>query len=170
MSDERHPLPALDRRAADAMWADYARASPATVRASAEYTVEAFGDSVELADALLAEVLHGSKRATAELVDAHIADGDALPRVGSHWVVCDGTGAPRLILRSIELRIGTFSSVDAQFAYDEGEDDRTLESWQREHRRYWQRTCAARGTVFSEESDEIMLERFRVVWPPEHAD
>ena len=43
------------------------------------------------------------------------------------------------------------------------------ESWQREHRRYWQRTSAARGATWSED-DLIVFERFAIVWPPELAD
>ncbi|GGE88975.1 RNA-binding protein [Mycetocola zhadangensis] len=151
------------------MWEAYATAFPDSVRACPDYTIEAFGDSAELADALLGQVLHGSKRATSELTEAFLADGDPLPRVGSHWVVCDGAGRPRIIVRSTELRIETFDTVDAAFAFDEGEGDRSLESWRREHRRFWERTCAARGAIFSER-DEIVLERFRVVWPPDLAD
>ena len=92
-----------------------------------------------------------------------------MPRIGSHWIACDSTGAPRIVIRSVELRVGAFDSVDAEFAAAEGEDDLSLESWQREHRRYWTRVAAARGAVWSEE-DEIVFERFAVVWPPEHAD
>lgn len=169
MTAQPTPVGTLHLAAATRMWEEYSAASPRAVRTCPDYTVESFGDSAELADALLSEVLHGSKRATSELADAFLYDGDSLPRVGSHWVVCDGSGTPRIILRTVELRIGTFDSVDAAFAFDEGEDDRSLESWRREHRRYWERTCRARGTVFSEQ-DEIVFERFRVVWPPEQAD
>ena len=165
----RQRLPAPDEQAARQMWADYARAHPRAVAAGPEHTVEHFGDSPRLADELLGLVLRGVKRATAELVDEFAARGDALPRVGSHWIACDGTGAPRVVLRTTELRIGTFDTVDAQFAHDEGEDDRSLESWRTEHRRYWQRGAAARGRTWSEE-DEIVLERFRVVWSPALAD
>ena len=73
------------------------------------------------------------------------------------------------MLRSTELRLGTIGDADEDFSRDEGEDDRTLQSWLREHRRYWERTCAARGEVFSDEH-EIVVERFRVVWPPEISD
>ncbi|MBG6179375.1 hypothetical protein IWX62_000550, partial [Arthrobacter sp. CAN_A1] len=45
----------------------------------------------------------------------------------------------------------------------------SLESWRREHRRYWTRVSAAQGRHWSE-SDDIVFERFSVVWPPEHAD
>ena len=162
------PTP-VDRDAAAVMWQAYAATHPEVVSAAPDYTVERFGDSDALADELLAPVLEGPKRATAALVDDFVAEGERLPRVGSHWIACDGSGRPRVVIRSMELRIATFDDVDAAFAHDEGEDDRTLESWRANHRRYWQRTCTARGVTWSE-SDEIVLERFRVVWPPEHAD
>lgn len=151
------------------MWEDYRAAHPNAVLASPEYTVEHFGDSVRLADELLGIVLSGRKRATADLVAEFVARGDQVPRIGSHWIACDGSGIPRIIIRSTELRIGPFGSVDAAFAADEGEDDGSLESWPREHHRYWTRVMAARHAVWSED-DEIVLERFTVVWPPEHAD
>ena len=169
MPDHELPAAAPDLAAGAVFWTEYSAAHPDAVRTCPEYTVEHFGDSARLADSLLHEVTHGAKRATAELADQYAADGDPLPRVGSHWVACDSTGVPRVILRSIELRLGSFGSVDEAFAFDEGEDDRTLSSWRREHSRYWTRTCAARGVVWSED-DEIVLERFTVVWPPELAD
>ena len=45
---------------------------------------------------MLEAVIGGPKRATAALV-AEFADGDEeLPRIGSHWICCDGSGHPRL--------------------------------------------------------------------------
>lgn len=169
VTENERPAAAPDVARAAEFWAAYAAANPEAVRTAPEYTVEHFGDSARLADELLREVTHGAKRATAELAEQFALDGDSLPRVGSHWIACDSTGTPRVILRSIELRLGTFDTVDDAFAWDEGEDDRTLASWKREHARYWTRTCAARGAEWSE-NDEIMFERFRVVWPPELAD
>lgn len=166
---ERTPPAPLDTVAAARMWAEYAAAHPEAVGVAPEHTVDRFGDSAELADELLALVLNGAKRATADLVAEFAARGETLPRVGSHWVACDGAGVPRAVLRSTELRLGTIGDADETFARDEGEDDRTLESWLREHRRYWERTCAARGATFTDE-DEIVFERFRVVWPPRVAD
>lgn len=151
------------------MWESYAAAHPEAVAATGEYTVEHFGDSKDLANELLALVISGRKRATAELVADFIARGDQMPRIGSHWIACDGDGAPRIIIRSTELRIGPFRSADAAFAVDEGEDDGTLASWQREHRRYWTRVSTARGSQWSED-DDIVFERFTVAWPPELAD
>lgn len=169
MNDDRVPAAPVDQEAATVMWSEYAAAHPAAVRLCPEYTVEHFGDSAALAYDLLRAVTHGQKRATSELAAEFPARGESIPRVGSHWIACDGAGVPRVVLRSIELRLGSFASADARFAHDEGEDDRSLESWRIEHRRYWERGCAARGTKWSED-EEIVFERFSVVWPPQHAD
>jgi uncharacterized protein YhfF len=162
-------LPAVDTAAAGLFWSDYAAACPEAVRICPDYTVERFGDSAALADELLRAVTEGTKRATSELADEFLAAGAGLPRIGSHWIACDATGIPRVILRTVELRLGPFASADEAFARDEGEDDRSLASWQAGHRKYWTRIRARRGMEWTE-ADEIVFERFRVVWPPELAD
>lgn len=169
MTAQDLPADSPDAEAGAAFWAEYAAAHPDAVRACSEYTVEHFGDSARLADELLRQVTHGAKRATSELTAAFAAQGDELPRIGSHWIACDSTGVPRIIMRSTEFRLGTFASADESFAWDEGEGDRSLASWRRQHATFWTRTCAARGTVWRED-DEIVFERFRVVWPPHLAD
>jgi uncharacterized protein YhfF len=157
----------LDRTGALRMWREYAAATGRPV--DEELAVERFGDTASLADDLLRLVLTGRKRATAGLVADFLADGEPLPRIGGHWVVCDGSGVPRCVLRTTELRLGPSSSVDDAFAWDEGEDDRTRDSWLREHERYFRRTQAARGEEWSDDL-EVVFERFRVVWPAEVAD
>ena len=92
----------LDRAAARRMWGEYAATVPDLVDQEMP-VVEWFGDSPELADELLAFVLSGTKRATAGLVAEYAAEQEPLPRVGDHWVVCDGSGAPRAVLRAVEL-------------------------------------------------------------------
>ena len=165
----RSPLPPMDRAGAAELWSAYCTAHPELVACQDDPPVEAFGDSVELADELLALVLHGPKRATAGLVAEFTADEEPLPRIGGHWIVCDGRGVPQAVLRTVGLRLGVVESVDDAFAWDEGEGDRTRDDWLRGHRGYWQRVCRARGVEFSED-EEVVFERFRVVWPPEHAD
>ena len=155
--------PPLDLEAADRLWRAYAAAHPELATDAEPPTVDRFGDGAELTDELLNLVLHGPKRATAGLVAEYEADGTPLPRIGSHWIPCDSTGRPRAILRSIELRIGPFTSVDAAFAFDEGEGERTLESWRDDHRRYWTRAGQRLGFEWSEDM-EIVFERFEVVW------
>jgi uncharacterized protein YhfF len=160
---DRMPNAPVDHAAAEALWEAYRAARPDRATDSEPPSVEVFGDHPELTDELLGLVLDGTKRATASLVAEFAAEGQPLPRIGSHWIACDSTGRPRVILRSTELRVATFDDVDERFAFDEGEDDRTLESWRENHRRYWQRVAPAAGFEWTPQH-EIVLERFEVAW------
>jgi uncharacterized protein YhfF len=157
----------LDRTAALAMWREYLASTGQPP--GEEPAVERFGDSASLADELLALVLAGTKRATAGLVVDFLDAGEPLPRVGGLWVACDGSGAPRCVLRTVELRLGPLASVDDAFAWDEGEGDRTRADWLRQHERYFRRILPARGRAW-DDALEVVFERFRVVWPPDVAD
>ncbi|MGY1738970.1 ASCH domain-containing protein [Geodermatophilus sp. SYSU D00684] len=157
------------REEAAAMWAAYTASRPAGGPPEDEPPVERFGDSRALADELIGLVLAGTKRATAGLVADFAQAGEPLPRIGGHWIACDGEGRPRAVLRSTELRVGRLDSVDDAFALDEGEGDRTRASWLEGHRRYFTRTQEARGQAW-DDALEVVFERFRVVWPPEVAD
>jgi uncharacterized protein YhfF len=112
----------------------------------------AFGDSPALADELLALVLAGRKTATCTT-----PDDPNLSRVGERWIVLDGRGEPRCVIETTELTQRRFDEVDEGFAYDEGEGDRSLESWCRDHRAYFGRL----GKF--EEGMTVVCERFRVV-------
>ncbi|MDU0312497.1 ASCH domain-containing protein [Phycicoccus sp. M110.8] len=161
------PVP-IDHAAGAAMFAAYREATPG-LPPEDDLVVACFGDSPELADELIAFVVDGPKRATAGLVAGYAADSEALPRIGSHWVACDGSGRPRAVLRATELRVGPLHSVDEQFAWDEGEYDRTLATWLDGHRTFFRRECERIGVEFSDDL-EVCFERFRVVWPPALAD
>ena len=54
-------------------------------------------------------------------------------------VVLDGSGRPRAVLRTLELTQRRFGEVDAVFAFDEGEGDRSLDHWRAAHQRYFTR-------------------------------
>ncbi len=111
-----------------------------------------FGDSPELADELAQLVLAGKKTAT-----CWAAVEGPLSHVGERMVMLDGGGCPRAVLETVELTQRRYDEVDAAFAYDEGEDDRSLEAWRRAHRNYFTR----KGQF----APDMMLycERFRVV-------
>lgn len=153
------------------LWQDYIADHPD--HAGETPPVEPFGDSPEMADELLALVIHGPKRATAGLVADYAADKEPLPLIGDHWVVTDGSEHPIAVLRYVNVRIGRLDSVDEQFAWDEGEGDRTRDSWLAAHRPFAERRCRAQGLAIPAEGVDALdtvFQRFTVVWPPEHAD
>jgi uncharacterized protein YhfF len=128
----------------------------------------AFGDSAEMADGLLAVVLHGPKRATAGLL-ADYGEDELFPEVGFHSIVLDGVGRPAGVIRTTEVRVLPFREVDEAFAWDEGEGDRSLTYWLDAHVEFFMRMCAARGETFSEEMPTV-FERFALVWPTDSPD
>ncbi|MPZ96645.1 MAG: ASCH domain-containing protein [Propionibacteriales bacterium] len=152
----------IDEDSARELWADYVAAHPEY--ADEQPPTERFGDSAELANELLGLVLDGPKRATAGLVAEFRDEGEPLPRIGGHWVVADGASVARAVLRSRELRIGPLGSIDDQFAWDEGEGDRSRDYWLDAHRTFFSRSCARIGVEMSDDV-EVVFERFDVVWP-----
>jgi uncharacterized protein YhfF len=112
----------------------------------------AFGDSPALADELLDLVLKGLKTATCSTEDEPNTSTPA-----ERWIVLDGCGEPRCVIESTEVTYRRYNEVDAAFAHDEGEGDRSLAYWRDAHRRYF--------TRLGKFSDDMMLmcERFRLV-------
>lgn len=152
--------------ATDAYWKTYCDAaglSPIEI-----YEVVAFGDSPAMADELAQLVLDGPKRATAGLL-RDFEGGEPMPVVGGHVVMVDGKGRPCGIWRTTDVQVKPVAEVDAAFAWDEGEGDRTLADWLDGHRYYFRRQAAREGFVY-DDSMPVVLERFTVVWPPEAAD
>src|SRR5689334_1266622 len=120
-----------------------------------DYDVVAFGDGAEMATELAELTVAGIKRATAGLVRQFGPGGEAAPVLGGFVVLLDGAGRPRAIWRTTELRTGPLNSVDAQFAWDEGEGDRTRDWWLSAHRRFFGRRAAAEGFQMHDEIETV---------------
>ena len=112
----------------------------------------AFGDGPELADELLDLVMKGIKTATCSTEDEPNTS-----TVGEQWVVRDGRGTPRCVIETTEVSYRRFPDVDAAFAFEEGEGDRSLGHWRAAHQNYF-----SRQGRFSEDM-MLMCERFRLV-------
>ena len=112
----------------------------------------AFGDSPALADELLELVLNGTKTATCSTEDE-----PNISKPGERWMVLDGKGDPKCVIESIEVTFQRYTEVDAKFAFDEGEGDRSLAYWREAHRQYFRRLGK-----FNEDM-MLMCERFRLV-------
>ncbi|MEA2888356.1 MAG: hypothetical protein QOD11_2716 [Bradyrhizobium sp.] len=134
-----------------------------------DYDLVAFGDRAEMATKLAELVVAGTKRATAGLVCQFGPGGEPAPVLGGHVVLLDGTGRPRAIWRTTEIRVGPLNSVDERFASDEGEGERTREWWLAAHRAFFGRRAEAQGFPMHDQI-ETVFERFTVVWPAEIAD
>jgi uncharacterized protein YhfF len=150
----------------EAFWQKYCHARGVPEQA---YDVCRMGDGAELADALLALILKGPKRATACLLRDVERGGETMARVGGHVVVLDGRDRPCAIWRTKTVDVNPLNQVDAAFAWDEGEGDRTRRDWLASHVRYFSRRAGREGFSF-DDSMPAVFERFTLVWPASDAD
>lgn len=123
----------------------------------------AFGATPEQADDLLDLVLSGVKTATASSLWDYQATGDAVPESGELSIVLDGSGSPRAVLRTVDVRIVPFEEVSAEHAHAEGEGDRTLGHWREVHERFW-RAHSENPRGF-EPGMPVVCELFQVIHP-----
>lgn len=112
----------------------------------------AFGDGPALADELLDLVIKGLKTATCSTEDEPNTSSP-----GEKWIVLDGRGEPRCVIETTEVSYRRYPDVDAQFAFEEGEGDRSLAYWRDAHRNYFGRQGKFRDDMM------LMCERFRLV-------
>ena len=123
-----------------------------------------FGDTKNLGDELLALVLSGDKRATCELKIWFDNHDEALPKPGDHWIITNGSGEPSCIIKTTRVDILPVNQVDEEFAYTEGEGDKTLKWWKEAHDAYYERQAAQDGFTY-DDSMLCVAERFELVWP-----
>jgi uncharacterized protein YhfF len=122
----------------------------------------AFGDNPRLADELLELVLAGIKTGTAQNYELNEARGTPLPFAGGLSVLLDSTGQPRGIIETTKVEIVPFAEVTAEFAYSEGEDDRSLESWRYNHEVFFTRELQGEGKPF-DPGMRVICETFKLV-------
>jgi uncharacterized protein YhfF len=146
-------------------WRDCAAALAGVRRLPARpFSAEQFGDSPEMADELGALIVKGTKTATCSALWEWEAEGQTPPTAGVCTVVLDGSGAPLCVIETTEVSVVPFDEVDAAFARDEGEGDRSLEYWREAHWRFFSR--ALPKFVGREPSPDMPLvcERFRLLY------
>ena len=122
-----------------------------------------FCNDEESANNLACLVVQGEKRATASLLWSYEADHEPLPEVGQLSVITNWNGEPQCIVEVTEVEIKPFNKVTAEFAFTEGEGDKSLEYWRRVHWEFFGMECAEMGKEPTEDM-HVILEQFKVIW------
>lgn len=121
-----------------------------------------FADSEVFADELGRLVVAGTKRATASLIWTLEADRKPLPKVGDLSLVTTWAGDPLCVIRTTRLAEVPFDEVTSEFAFEEGEGDRSLGHWREGHWAYFARECERIGRM-PERTMPILCEHFEVL-------
>lgn len=156
----------IDNPSAAALWSAYCAAHPdAEHNMPREPEVWPFGDSPALADELCALVVAGTKTATADLVWTVEFEGRTIPKSGDISIILDGRAQAVCIIQTTAVTIRPYNEVPPEFAYDEGEGDRSLAYWRDAHWRYFSRRCAEMGRQPTL-TMPVVCEHFRLLYRP----
>lgn len=127
-----------------------------------------FAHDADTADALLALVLAGRKRATASLLWRYQHDRRPPPQAGDLSVVTDSAGSPRCVIETTGTELVPFDQVTAGFAAAEGEGDGSLVYWRRAHEAFFDEECRLLGRSPSP-TMPVLCEHFEVIFEADAA-
>lgn len=142
-------------------WLEFCETSG--INSETPYQVWFFGNTEEMAKELAKLVISGKKTATASLVEFNKKHPEVAPIDDGYSVITDFHGNPLCVIQTTEIRQIPFDEVDAEFAFDEGEGNQTLEYWREVHRQYFTKEAAENRLEFNEKS-LICCERFRLLY------
>ena len=110
---------------------------------------------------LLDLVLAGRKRATSSSLLSYRMEGEEIPKAGDLSVITDWDGVPRCVVMTTAVRVMRYGDITFDIAKLEGEDD-SLESWRRNHERFFREEGKELGYTFSEDL-KVVFEEFEVI-------
>lgn len=115
------------------------------------------------ADLLADLVRKGHKRATTSLYLFYQIDNEPLPKEGAYGVILNSKGEAICIIQITRVFITPFNHVTEEYAYREGEGDKTLLYWKKVHKTFFENELSELGIKF-EEKMNVVCEEFEVVY------
>ncbi len=113
----------------------------------------------ELADL----VLEGTKRATASLHLLYEIENEKLPQPGDHDIIINWAGIAKCIIKTTDVRVIPFNEVSKEFAFREGEGDKSLDYWQKVHKLFFSKELTDLGKEFKEDMP-IVCQEFELIY------
>jgi len=111
----------------------------------------------------LAELtLQGIKRATTSLKYWYEVENEKIPEEGDLNIITDWKGNPVCVIKNVKVSIIPFKDVDEDFAYREGEGDKSLKYWRDVHIEYFTKELKEKDIEFNEDM-LVVCEEFDVV-------
>lgn len=143
------------------MWQEYCLITNTDI--NTRHDLWKFCDGGIFADELANLVLEGIKKATSSTKLSYEINGEELPQKGTYSVILFDNDEAACIIRDTKVSVVPFWQVSATHAYQEGEDDRSLEKWREVHFRTFAADYEVAGLNF-DESCNCVLEEFEVVY------
>ena len=90
-----------------------------------------------LDDNLLDLILRKEKTGTSSLYDLYSYYNEELPKENSYSIILDKNDNARCIIKNKKVSILPFNEVNEKIAYLEGEGDKSLDYWVKEHKAFF---------------------------------
>ncbi len=122
-----------------------------------------FCDNQKDADECAELVVNKIKCATSTSVWWFNKNQEPFPKVGDLAIVTNWNRQPKAIIRTTKVEIVKFKDITAEYAYIEGEGDKSLEYWKKVHLDYYTNEMKAFGEYPTNDL-EIVCECFERIW------
>lgn len=152
----------MKNASARTMWEDYVGAH---MEHASEYPPKTtyFGDNEKDANELAELVKKEIKKATSPSLLGLQYQSEPLPKIGEFTVVTNWQGEAQCIIRTTAVKLKPYFSIDAAYAHQEGEGDKSLAYWKTVHWDFYTRELNAFGRE-PRESMIIVCQEFEKVF------
>lgn len=113
-------------------------------------------------DELAQLVKNGVKSATCSLHLFYELENEPLPKVDDYSIVLNSKDEPVCIIRTSDVKIMPMNEVPPDFAYAEGEGDRSYDHWRKVHIEFFTNELKGVSREFSEDM-LLVCERFELI-------
>ena len=121
-----------------------------------------FCDNKKDADECAELVVKKIKQATSPSVWWFEKNNEELPKIGDLAIITNWDGEPKALIKTIKVEIVKFKNITKEYAFIEGEGDRSLEYWRKVHFSYFENEMKDFGEYPNEEM-EIVCEYFETI-------
>jgi uncharacterized protein YhfF len=149
--------------AVEDFWRNYLSTLPENERDQIYLEASSWGNSAELADRIARLITSGIKTTTSSLLWSQQKHQWVLEKPGDKSVVLDSKGNPVCIVEIQEVFVRPFDQVDAEFVYNYGEGDRTIDFWHKNMWEYYQEECQELGKN-AEKDMPMICQVFKVIY------
>lgn len=119
------------------------------------------GSGIE--DQLANLVAEGIKSATCSWYEVYQMEESQIPKVGDRSYILNSEDEPVCIIEVIDVEVKPFLEVDEEFAYLEGEGDRSYAYWKTAHEKFFTNYGKEIGLQWDSKTQSVVCEKFMVL-------
>lgn len=97
----------------------------------------ALGYSDQEANKLAQLVNKGIKTATTSSLEGY--QEQEIPQVGEYSIILDAKEQPVCVIKDVKVEVVPYNQITADYAYQEGEGDRSFDHWKKVHDEFFER-------------------------------